>query len=177
VISREHKEEIVSVVKARVQGAQAVLVAENAGLTVAQMSRFRQDITDSGGGAHAQVIKNTLVRLALKGSNFEPLGETLSGPLIYGMGEDPAMLAKVFSRAAKENEKFIIRGGALTVGGVLSANDVNALAAIPGREQLLENLVGAMQAPSATFVRLLSAVPTGFVRALAAVRDKKLAQS
>ena len=171
MISRDKKETIVASTKARLAASQALLIAENGGLSVAEMTTFREELKSQGG--QAQIVKNTLVKLAMEGSPYSPLGESLSGPLIFGTSEDPATLAKVFSNTAKGNEKFIIRGGALAEGLILNPADVGRLAAIPGRHQLMGMLVTTMAAPISGFMRTLNEVPSGFVRVLAAVLAQK----
>jgi len=94
------------------------------------------------------------------------------GPLMYGITADPVAGAKVLSEFARENERFVIRGGAMP-GSRMSDKDVKALALLPSREQLLANLVGALQAPMAKLVRTMNEVPARFARTLAAYRDSK----
>lgn len=171
MITREQKESVVAGMRDRFSRAQAVFIAENAGLTAEQMMQFRRNIRSASGVA--QVAKNTLAQRAMKDSPFEVLGEGLSGPLIYGAAEDAAAVAKVFSDTAKDNEKFIIRGGALAEGVLLDAAAVAKLASIPPRAQLLAMLASAMQAPMSGLVRTLNEVPSRMVRSLAALRDQK----
>ena len=164
------KREIVAAMAAALSSAEAVIVAQNNGLVAGEMAALRDKLRESG--ARARVMKNTLARRALSDSPFASLSEGLSGPLIYGAGPDPAALAKVFRDLAGENDKLILRGGALK-DSALDAAGVRALADLPGREQLLAMLAGTMSAPAAKLVRTLNEVPTKFVRALAAVRDAK----
>ena len=167
------KREIVSAMAETLAGAEAVIVAQNNGLAAGEMAGLRDRLRDSGG--RARVMKNTLARRALADSPFAALTEGLSGPLIYGAGPDPAALAKVFRDLAGENDKLVLRGGALK-NAAMDAAGVRALADLPGREQLLAVLAGTMSAPATKLVRTLNEVPTQFVRALAAVRDAKAAE-
>jgi len=121
---------------------------------------------------YLRVLKNTLVRLAVAGTAFEPLAAQLTGPLMYGISTDPVAAAKVLADFAKTNDKLVIKGGALP-NTVMNQDGVKALATMPSREELLAKLLGTMQAPIAQFVRTLNEVPTKFVRGLAAVRDQK----
>jgi len=91
---------------------------------------------------------------------------------MYGISEDPVAGAKVLSEFAKENELFVIKAGAMP-GAVMSAQEIKALASLPGREQLLATLLGTMQAPVTKLVRTMNEVPGRFVRTLAAYRDAK----
>jgi large subunit ribosomal protein L10 len=94
----------------------------------------------------------------------------MAGPLMYGIAQDPVAGAKVLAAFAKDNEKFVIKGGVMA-NALMSAKDVKTLATMPSREELLAMLVGTMQAPVVKFVRTLNEVPGRFVRTLAAVRD------
>ena len=152
--------------------AQAVIVAEYRGLDVGAVTDLRAKARKSG--LYLRVLKNSLARRAVKGTPFEKLSEQMVGPLIYGISQDPVAGAKVLSAFAKDNEKFVIRGGAMP-NLLMSVKDVKALAALPSREELLAKLVGTMQAPIVKLVRTMNEVPGKFVRTLAAVRDKQAA--
>ena len=169
-LSLEQKQATVSEVSAKLGTAQAVIVAEYRGLDVARVTQLRARARKSG--LYLKVLKNTLARRAVKGTPFEKLAEQMSGPLMYGIADDPVAGAKVLAEFAKENELFVIRGGAMP-NAVMTPKEVGALAALPSRQELLAKLLGTMQAPMAKLVRTLNEVPGKFVRALAAVRDAK----
>ncbi len=157
--------------KRRFDAAEAVFIAENGGLSAAEMAAFRREM--KAGGGRAQVVKNTLAKRAFTGGKYESLAGSLSGALIFGDAEDPTAGAKAFSNAAKANDKFILRGGALAGGTPLDKAAIIRLAAIPGREQLLSNLLGAMRAPAAAAARTLNEIPARFARLIAILRDRK----
>jgi large subunit ribosomal protein L10 len=161
---------MVSEVSAKLAGAQTVIVAEYRGLDVGRITQLRAKARKSG--LYLKVLKNTLARRAVQGTPFEKLTEQMSGPLMYGISVDPVAGAKVLSEFAKDNEHFVIRGGAMP-NTLMSAKEVKALALLPSREELLAKLMGTMQAPVAKLVRTMNEVPGKFVRALAAVRDQK----
>ena len=169
-LNLEQKQQVVAEVAKQVAGAQAIVMAENRGMAVADMTQLRAKARASG--VYFRVVKNTLVRRAVADTPFASLADKMVGPLAYGIGPDPVAVAKVLNDFAKGNEKFVITGGAMP-GQVMSAKDVAALASLPSREELLAKLVGTMQAPIAKFVRTLNEVPGKFVRTLAAVRDAK----
>ncbi len=169
-LNLQQKEAVVAEVAKQVAGAQAIVLAENRGMPVADMTKLRANARASG--VYFRVVKNTLVRRAVSGTPFEKLSDRMVGPLAYGIGQDPVAVAKVLNDFAKGNEKFVITAGAMA-GQVMSAKDVAALAALPSREELLARLMGTMQAPVAKFVRTLNEVPGKFVRTLAAVRDAR----
>lgn len=171
-LNRQEKAIVIEEVTAQLVSAQSIVVAEYRGLDVATVTVLRKTARESG--VYLRVLKNTLARRALANSPFEGLSGELTGPLIYGISADPVGAAKVLSAFSKENEKLVIKAGALP-NSVLDANGVKALATMPSREELLSKLLGTMQAPVTKFVRTLNEVPTKFVRGLAAVRDQKQA--
>ena len=169
-LSLEQKQAMVSEVSAKLAGAQVVLVAEYRGLDVERVTQLRSKARKSG--LYLRVLKNTLARRAVKGTPFEKLSDQMVGPLMYGIAQDPVAGAKVMSEFAKENELFVIKGGAMP-NTVMSSQDVKALAQLPSREELLAKLMGTMQAPVAKLVRTMNEVPGKFVRTLAAVKEAK----
>ena len=168
----QKKEAVVAEVAKQVSTAQAIVLAENRGMPVSDMTQLRAKARASG--VYFRVVKNTLVRRAVVGTPFEKLSDQMVGPLTYGIGGDPVAVAKVLNDFAKGYEKLVIMAGAMP-GHVMSAKDVAALASLPSRDELLAKLMGTMQAPVAKFVRTLNEVPGRFVRTLAAVRDAKSA--
>ena len=169
-LNLEQKQAVVAEVAARLARAQAVIVAEYRGLDVEHVTQLRTRARKSG--LYLRVLKNTLARRAVKGTPFEKLSEKMVGPLMYGIASDPVAGAKVLSEFARENERFVIRGGAMP-NRLMSDKDVKALALLPSREELLAKLIGTLQAPVARLVRTMNEVPAKFARALAAVRDAK----
>ena len=171
-LNLEQKQAVVAEVAKQVSGAQAIVMVENRGMAVADMTRLRAKARASG--VYFRVVKNTLVRRAVAETPFAPLADRMVGPLAYGIGPDPVAVARVLNDFAKGNEKFVITGGAMP-GQVMSAKEIAALAALPPREELIAKLLGTMQAPIAKFVRTPNEIPSRFVRTLAAVRDAKAA--
>lgn len=169
-LNLQQKEAVVAEVAKEISGAQAIILAENRGMTVADVTRLRANARASG--IYFRVVKNTLVRRAVADTPFASLADKMSGPLAYGIGTDPVAVAKVLNDFAKSHEKFVIRAGAMP-GHLMSAKDVAALASLPSREELLGKLVATMQAPIAKFVRTLNEVPSRFVRTVAAIRDSR----
>jgi len=169
-LNLEQKQAVVAEVAKQVAGAQAIVMVENRGMPVADLTRLRAKARASG--VYFRVVKNTLVRRAVAETPFALLADKMVGPLAYGIGTDPVAVAKVLNDFAKGNEKFVITGGAMP-GQVMSPKEIAALAALPSRQELIAKLLGTMQAPIAKFVRTLNEVPGKFVRTLAAVRDAK----
>ena len=168
-LNLEQKKAVVAEVNKQIAGAQAVVLAENRGIGVSEMTALRVQARKSG--VYLRVLKNTLVRRAVDGTAFSDLANEMVGPIVYGISTDPVAVAKVLNDFAKSNDKFVIKSGAMP-NKVMSASNIAALASLPSREELLAKLLGTMQAPIAKFVRTLNEVPTKFVRGLAAVRDQ-----
>ena len=129
-LNLQQKQAVVAEVAKEVAGAQAIVLVENRGLPVAAMTQLRAKARASG--VYFRVMKNTLVRRAVADTPFASLADKMVGPLAYGIGTDPVAVAKVLNDFAKGHEKFVITGGAMP-GQVMSAKDVAALAALPGR--------------------------------------------
>ncbi len=173
-LSLEQKKAVVEKVSAVLAGAQAAALAEYRGLTVAQMTALRRSARKSD--VYLAVVKNNLARRAVEGSEFECLKQEFSGPLALAAGADPVAVAKVLSDFAKDNENLRVKAAAMG-GKLMSSAQLETLAKLPGREQLLAMLLGTMKAPMQQFVQVLNEVPAKFVRTLAAVRDRKQTSS
>lgn len=169
-LNLEEKKAIVAEVSAQIASAQAIIIAEYRGIEVGQMTQLRAKTRECG--IYFRVIKNSLVRRAVADTAYAGLAEHMVGPLVYGIGADPVAAAKVLHEFSKDNEKFVIKVGAIGEH-VMSRDEITALAALPSREELLSRLLGTMQAPIAKFVQTLNEVPARFVRGLAMVRDSK----
>jgi large subunit ribosomal protein L10 len=154
-LNLDDKKAVVAEVSAQVAGAQTIVVAEYSGIGVAQITKLRAQARKSG--VYLRVLKNTLVRRAVSGSPFEGLAEHMSGPLIYGISQDPVAAAKVLSDFAKTNDKMILKAGCYA-GKVMDKTGVQALASIPSREELLARLMGVMKAPVTGFAVALGAL-------------------
>lgn len=154
-LNLEDKKAVVAEASAQVAKAQTIVVAEYRGITVGNMTELRAKARAQG--VYLRVLKNTLARRAVAGTPFESLAEQMTGPLIYGIGEDAVAPAKVLADFAKGNDKLVLKAGSYN-GKVLDVNGVKALAAIPGRDELIAMLLGVMQAPVSGMARVLAAV-------------------
>ncbi|UCH54265.1 MAG: 50S ribosomal protein L10 [Pseudomonadota bacterium] len=169
-LNLEQKKAVVAELAEQLKGAQAAMLAEYRGLSVEQMTKLRRKARQDK--VYLRVIKNTLARRAVDGSDWACLQDQMSGPLAYAVSSDPVAVAKVLSEFAKDNDALKIKAGAMG-GKLMTVAQIQALATLPGREQLLAMLLGTMQAPVQKFVQTLNEVPAKFVRTLAAVRDAK----
>jgi large subunit ribosomal protein L10 len=151
----EDKKAIVADVGAQLAGAQTVVLAEYRGIPVEQLTKLRASARDQG--VYLRVLKNTLARRAAQGTQFEPLADSMVGPLIYGISADPIASAKVLQNFAKTQDMLVIKAG-LYNGKLLDVAGVKSLASIPSRNELLSQLLGVMLAPVSAMARVLGAV-------------------
>ncbi len=156
-LNRSEKEAVVSEVTALAAKAQTLVMAEYRGITVADMTKLR--VAARGAGVDLSVLKNTLARRAVAGSQFEIVGDQMTGPLIYGFSVDAVAAAKVVADFAKTNDKLVIRGGAFA-GKALDVNGVKQLASIPSKEVLLAQLCGLLMSPISRTAVVLGALAT-----------------
>ena len=154
-LNRSEKEAVISDVTTLAAKAQTLVIAEYRGITVADMTKLRNNARSAG--VNLSVLKNTLARRAVAGSAFEVVADQMSGPLIYGFSVDAVAAAKVVSEFAKTNDKLVIRAGAYG-GKALDVNGVKQLASIPSKEVLLAQLLGLMQSPISRTARVLAAL-------------------
>lgn len=170
-MNKDNKEQLVSELAERLASAKAAFLADYRGLNVEQVNKLRNELRAAG--VEYRVVKNTLLRLASKGTSTECLDPFLAGPTAIAIaGQDPVAPAKILNEFAKANAKFELKGGALE-GKALSVEDIKALAELPSREQLLARMLGSISAPATNFVGVLAAIPRSLVQVLAAIQDKK----
>ena len=155
-LNRQDKAAVIEEMRGIVAEASAIVIAEYRGLTVEAVTKLRANARQQG--VQLRVVKNTLVRRAVEGTAFADLAEKFSGPLVYAFSADPVAAAKVLAQFAKENDKLVIKGGAMP-NNVLDV------------EGLLAKLMATMNEPIAKFVRTINEVPARFVRTVAAYRD------
>lgn len=172
-LSFTEKETIVAEVAEIANSAFSVVVAEYAGLESVDMDDLRAKSRD--GGVCLRVVKNTLARRALEGTDFACLQESLVGPVVMAFSqEDPGSAARVVKDFTKENDKLVVK--ALSISGqLLAATELDRLAKLPTKDQAISMLMSVMQAPVTKLARTLNEVPGKLVRTVAAIRDDKQA--
>lgn len=174
-LNLEGKKAIVDEVSQVAKTAVSALAANYRGLTVSEMTQLRVNARKSG--VYLRVVRNTLARRAVKGTEFECLDEHLTGPLILAFSKsEPGAAAKLFSEFSKKSDKFEVRLIALG-GKLLDAKKLDAVASLPSKEEAISRLMSVMQAPIAKFVRTLAEPQAKLVRTFAAIRDKKQQES
>lgn len=154
-LNRSEKEAVISEVTTLAAQAQTLVIAEYRGITVADMTKLRNQARSNG--VTLSVLKNTLARRAVTGSSFEVVADQMTGPLIYGFSVDAIAAAKVVADFAKTNDKLVIRAGVYG-GKALDVNGVKQLASIPSKEVLLAQLCGLLMSPMSRTAVVLGAL-------------------
>ena len=154
-LNRNEKAAVVSEVAAQAAKSQTLAIAEYRGLTVEALNKLRVDARSKG--VYLHVLKNTLARRAVAGTPFEPAGDLMVGPLIYGFSEDAVAAAKVVADFAKSNDKLVLKGGAYN-GKALDVNSLKTLASVPSKEVLLSQLAGLLKSPVQRTAAVLAAL-------------------
>jgi large subunit ribosomal protein L10 len=169
----EQKQAIVAEVNEAAKTALAAVLSDYRGLTVAEMTDMRAKARESG--VYLRVIRNTLARRAVEGTEYECLNDAFVGPTMLAFSqEDPGSAARLIKDCAKEFDALEVK--ALSIGGeLLEASQLDRLATLPTRDEALALLMSVMQAPVVKLARTLNEVPGKLVRTLAAVRDQKQA--
>jgi len=169
----EQKQAVVAEVAEVANKALAAVAAEYRGLTVEEMTELRVKARESG--VFVKVAKNTLVRRAVEGTEYECMQEALTGPLLLAFSmDDPGAAARLVKDYSKVHDKLIAK--LVAVGGTLyDASELERLSKLPTYDQAIAMLMGVMKAPIEKFVRTLSEPHAKLVRTLAAVRDAKQA--
>ena len=172
-LSLDQKKAVVAEVSEVAATAHSVVAAEYIGLTVEDMTVLRSRARAAS--VYMRVVKNTLAKRAVEGTDFECMSGSLTGPLILAFSqEDPGAAARVISDFAKENDKLVMR--AASVGGkLLQASDIPRLASMPTKDQAIAMLMSVMKAPITKFVRTLAEPHAKLTRTVAAIRDQKQA--
>ena len=173
-MERTDKETAIGALKLDLAKAASLVLADFRGLTVKADTTLRREFRLSG--CRYQVVKNTLLGLAVKGTPMEGIDGMLAGPTAIAYSfEDPSVPAKVATKLAKTETKFIIKGGYVE-GRALDVKGVEALSSLPGKDELRATLLATFLAAPQNFVRLLNAAPQNFAYLLAA-REAALKES
>lgn len=172
-LNREQKEAIVAEVADVAGSALSAVAAEYRGLTVTEMTDLRRQARE--GGVYLRVVKNSLARLAMNGTEFECMKDDMTGPLVLAFSqEDPGAAARVIKDFAKDHDKLVVRLVAIS-GKLLEPGDIETLAKMPTYDQAISMLMGTMLAPIQKLATTLNEVPGKLVRTVAAIKDAKQA--
>ena len=152
----ELKQPIVAAIAEDVKDAQSVVIVDYRGLTVAQDTELRKQLREAG--IIYKVCKNTMMKRAFEGTQFEGLAQYLEGPSAMAVCKDDATAAaRILCKFAKDADKLEVKAGVVE-GTVYDEAGVKALATIPSREELLSKLLGSIQSPIANFARVIKQI-------------------
>ena len=170
-MKRMDKESVVGELNEKFSKAQIAVVTDYRGLTVQVLQDLRRQLKKSD--AEFRVAKNTLLRRAVQGTDYEAMAEFFTGTTAVTVSyDDPVPAAKALVDFVKDNPKMEIKGGVLG-GKAINVEGLTALAKLPSREVLLSQLLSCMQSVPTNFVRVLSGVPLKAVYLLQAIKDQK----
>ncbi|MGD1976235.1 MAG: 50S ribosomal protein L10 [Gammaproteobacteria bacterium] len=169
----EDKKALVAEVAQVAASAHSAVAAEYRGLTVSEMTELRKQARE--GGVYLRVVKNTLARRAVEGTDFECMQEGLQGPLVLAFSqEDPGAAARVVKAFAKDHDKLVAK--LIAIGGaVLPSSDLERLASLPTLDEARAMLLGVMQAPASKLVRTLAEPAASLARVIAARQEQQAA--
>jgi large subunit ribosomal protein L10 len=168
-LDRAEKREFVTSLASVFAEASVVVVTQNKGLTVAEVTTLRRRMREAG--ATFKVAKNRLTTLALDGTRFEGIKPLLKGPTALAWSRDPVAVAKTALEFARTNDKFVVLGGAVA-GQTLDAAGLKALSELPSLETLRAGLLGMLQTPATRLAGVLQAPAGQVARVLGAFAKK-----
>ena len=168
-MERAEKRELVSSLQSAFAGAGSIVVAQNTGLTVANLEALRTQMRQAGGSV--KIAKNRLAKLALKDTDNADISALFTGPTVIAFATDPMTAPKVAAAFADKNQKFVVLGGAMGKTG-LDANGVKALATLPSLDQLRATLAGMLKQPATRIASVVQAPGGQIARVLAAYANK-----
>lgn len=164
-------QETLAKIKEDLSGVTAMWVVDYRGLTVKDIQALRNSIREADAGM--KVYKNTLMHIALDELDLPNMDAVLAGPSAFVFaGEDPVASAKALKDFAKGNENLVIKGGMMD-GAFVDAAQVEAIASLPSREELIAKLLGTISNPLVKTVRVLNGPMEAFARCVSAIADQK----
>ena len=170
-MNRSGKAAIIEAVKARADKASFAVITDFKGMTVEELTNLRVALRNAGG--EYLVVKNTLARIALTDGTHNAIKDKFHDNCGVAFGfDDPVAVAKALSDFAKQSKLFELRCASLD-GKAMDAAQIDALAKLPGREQLLGQLLGTMNAVPTNFVSLFANMVRGLLYALKGIEDQK----
>ena len=168
-MTRERKQEEITDLKGRMENSEIIVLTQNAGLDAKSITELRLEMRKEGVGF--KIVKNTLARIASKGTSGEKIADMFAGPIGMATSQDPVAAAKVAYNFAKQNDKLVILGG---VYGdmVLDVEGVKKLASLPSLDELRSKLIGLIQAPATKIAQVLQAPARDLVGVTKAYSEK-----
>lgn len=168
-MERAEKRELVASLNEAFKGSEAIVVAHNTGLTVADFENLRVQMKQAGG--HVKVAKNRLAKLALKDTDTADISGLFTGPTVLAYSDDPVTAPKIVVKFAEKNDKFVVLGGAMGATE-LDADGVKALASMPSLDELRAKIAGLLTQPAAKLASVAQAPGGQIARVLSAYAEK-----
>jgi large subunit ribosomal protein L10 len=170
-LTLQQKQMVVSEVAEVASQAHSVIAAEYQGLTVGEMTALRVKARESN--VHLRVVKNTLAKRAFEGTDYNCMGDSLRGQMVYAFSmEEPGGAARVIKEYADSNEKLVVK--LIGFGGeLLDPSEIKRLASLPTYDQAISLLMAVLKAPVEKLARTMNEVPGKLTRTVAAIRDQK----
>ncbi len=151
----ENKKAVVSEIKEKFETAESSIIVEYRGLNVSEMTELRRRLTAEN--IEFKVYKNTMMRRAVEGTDFENLNDSLMGPNAVAFGEDAVAPSRVLAEFAKKHKKLILKAGIVN-GNVVDAEEVKELSTLPNHDGMISMLLGMFQSPIRDFAYVVSQV-------------------
>ena len=156
VEAQAQKQIIIDEIKEKLEKAQSAVVIDYIGITVAEADAMRKKLREAN--VDYTVYKNTLVKRAIEGTKYEELAQVLDGPSAFALSyEDATAPARVIDEVMKDYKKMSFKAGVVE-GVYYDAEGIEAIAAIPGRDQLIAKFMGSVQSPVSKLVRTFQAI-------------------
>lgn len=171
--TKAFKSEKIDLIKSKIEKAQVAVITGYKGYSVEEITKLRRNLQKEGGDY--MVTKNTLAKIAIKGTDYESMTDLMTGTIAIAFGfEDQVSPAKIVSDFIKTTKKGEILGAVLD-GKLLSADEAKALANLPSKTELYAKMLGSINSPATGIALGINAVTASLTRAVAAVRDQKAA--
>ncbi len=168
-MDRAQKEKVVEELGQIFESSGVVVVAHYQGLTVAEMQDLRAKVREAGGSV--RVAKNRLAKIALDGTPAAGIADLMTGMTVLAYSEDPVAAAKAADEYAKDNDKYVILGGAMGEN-ILDTDGVKAVAKMPSREELIASIVGCIGAPASNIAGAIGAPASNIASILSTIEEK-----
>lgn len=170
--TRERKQEDLNALAEQLQNSKSAMIVSFNKLTVNKDQEFRNQLREAG--AKYQVVKNTIARLAVKGTPYEGASEHFKGvTAIAWTDNDPVVLSKAVSKFVKSNADFYTFKAGIVEGKVVDLNQVEAIASLPSKEELISQLLYVINAQAQRLVTVINAVPRDLASVIKQIGDKK----
>ncbi len=169
-MDRQQKSEMVSWVSDVFENNEVVVVFENAGLTVSEVSELRTQMREAGAGV--KVVKNRLAKIAVEGKSGEQISHLFKGPTVLAYSEDPVTAPKILTKYAKDNDKCIVLGGVMGETALDEAG-VTSLASMPTREEVLGSIASMLTAPGGNIISAITAPASEIASVLKTLEERE----